>query len=524
MFRKIILFFLFFLPLSLFAVTKDVYTGVSSVKPNQINGTSYTCASGQLQDYYIQLYGQSVSTVNITSSTCANIFGGSVSDYSGGTDTYTHHYIGGCKDWSNSWDNTIYYGDNHHYVCSQSLPTCKDNEYLDSNNTCVPLSSAIPSDFPTDTNNSIIVSKIAPYDEPQCVGSFSNDLAAYTLIWDSSTQQCKSYVNLCFAGYSFDKKQNKCVKPADSLSSSDFANSTNGDSASQCVGGQFLLNYMASKSLNFCDDSCQLQYPAWSPPVGYDKYNLLCGHAYYEYRCSSDYRIKQFKEYNCAVPKKVNSIDFNQATQPTQNLNEHNSTLSAIDPTQANTATIEALNGIEAILNEKINPLLDEQLKATKQGNDLLGSIDGSLKGVSNKLDGLDSDLKDLKGSLDGIANSLNDDGGEAVGQSSYVDLSGIDQSGLDDTGGIMDNLANNLKDLTDGIISIKDGFNNAKSLIDGTQSTVIIPNGSCQDKNLQKFAGYIAPYSGIISLITYVTLMIQIFKMIFAYYARGEN
>ena len=97
------------------------------------------------------------------------------------------------------------------------------------------------------------------------------------------------------------------------------------------------------------------------------------------------------------------------------------------------------------------------------------------------------------------------------------------DTSGVDKSITYMKNIKDNLNYLTSDVTSIKSQYTDLKSLISGDKTKLQISQGSCSNENINKFASIISPYSAVFALLTYISFMIAIFKMIFAYFSRGE-
>ncbi|WP_373002615.1 hypothetical protein [Sulfurimonas sp.] len=392
------------------------------------------------------------------------------------------------------------------YHCeAPPAPSCNpDTEYLNENNECVLLTSAIPPDFPdNNTSNGVTSFGTVPTTEQGCkdMERYNSSLGIVEVIgWDYGTQTCKVVAFKCNSGRVFDQSTNKCIIPPDN---------TNFGSNSGCIND----NWARRWTHDYCED-CVGQAGIWLPPIGHEESGMECNKAYIEYQCVKDYRIKKYVEVSCGEPVPTDpenhNIDMDNLT-PSEVTDQNLSNLPTIDPTNANLSTIEGLRAIESAIKDNLNPKIDTINENLLTTNSKLSNIDNKLTSSNTKLDGIKSSLDNINGVLNTTGDGIDP---------SNMD---IDVTPLDTTKSIMDNLTDNVSELTDGMTSIKTKFDETKSLLSGQQPVLNIGGGSCNDEHLAKFAGYISPYSSIFSLVVYVGFMISIFKMIFAYFARGE-
>ncbi len=271
-------------------------------------------------------------------------------------------------------------------------PTCLDNQYVDSNNTCQDI--AIPADFPQDANTShgAYSNGYAPIPQSACDSTSSPDysttLGTYHIVgWDYGTQKCVALAFKCNSGFIYDSTLKTCTIPPETKTIS--PNSNTNDSANQCTGSQWGQTW----TYNFCD-KCQGDVGIWLPPVGLEGYGLECNKKYVEYQCTTDYRLKKFEEVSCGnvLPKDktTKQIDLsNLDTTPTNDTNT--SSLSAPDSTQA------------------ITTMLSKQIEQNKELNDKVATAEGQnklLDGINALGDKLDS-IKNGQLSQDGVKNGV---------------------------------------------------------------------------------------------------------------------
>jgi len=388
--------------------------------------------------------------------------------------------------------------------CIPASP-CSDNEILDANGSCIDAS--IPSDFPSDKGHQSVQKH--DYSQADCIPDtiIKTDTSYFKIIgWDDFSKKCVFASFYCNSGLTFDKLTNQCVLPKDTTDGS--SDGLSQELLNSCESGQWAKKW----TYDYCGQ--RVCYIA----LNVQDYNLQCNRKYLEYDCTSDYRIKYFKQVSCGDRSRDDYDDINMTIGgsddgiPSNHLADINGSLSQ-DSLQTN-----LLNSIDS----KISLLLNTNTNKLSSIDDKLGFSNNELSKIAINTSSISSKLDSLGSKLDNIQNSV----GTYKGATDDFDISNVslDSSGLEDSKNYLDNLQENLSYLTDDIISIKDQFTNLDTLLRGDQPQLLIPNGSCSDKNLQKFGSYIAPYSSIFSLLTYVSLMILIFKLIFSYLSKGDN
>jgi len=545
--KKIILFFS--LSLSLFATTYSFSVGeVTKIYP-QIDDEFHTVlriegfssSSGVVMEprkYYGKYYGYNDKEWILYGITSSGEKGQVVVTKST-VDTTSKH----CPD-------DLVYDDNG--LCVSPLPPeCTDDEYLDDNNQCQPLVVPDPENFPTTddnassgsgasssssgggSNGSTSVTNL-PTTQDNCIPgtTFTSSMGVYQIIgWDNATNKCKTAIFRCNSGYVYDESTKSCKLPPDEI---DTTNDGSNTADAACPGGKFAQRW----TYNFCDQ-CRGDFGVWLPPVGLEGYGLECNRKYIEYDCIKDYRIKKFVEVSCGnVPPPedpvTHEIDMDELTD--SDVKDTNvSNLPAIDPTKANTELNSRLDLINDSIAKKLFPeaqktndhlatiemKIDGATVEIQRTNQKLDSVNNNLSTIQMKIDGTTAEITKVSDAINSIKN---DDGsGFDVNTLQGSDF-GIDDSAMTDDSGFLDSLEDNVKFITDEVTGIKDDFDNTLNLIKGTPVAVSIPSGSCSNENLRKFAGYIAPYSSIFSLITYISTMLLILKMVFTYLSRGEN
>ena len=166
-------------------------------------------------------------------------------------------------------------------------------------------------------------------------------------------------------------------------------------------------------------------------------------------------------------------------------------------------------------LNNRNTASIDSKLGIT---NNHLSNIDNGVTQTNSKLDDVNKNLTDIKNTLDTHTSNAAD--GLKNLDPSIVK---IDTTPLKKSSDYMDNIKKNLGYLTKDVTSIKSQYTDLKKLLEGDNTRLTLSSGGCSDPNINKFASIIAPYSAVFALLTYVSFMLAIFKMIFAYFSRGE-
>lgn len=257
------------------------------------------------------------------------------------------------------------------------------------------------------------------------------------------------------------------------------------------------------------------------------------------YACTTDYRKIKFVEVSCTdiIPEDNNytysSNDFEVIKTNDTNISK----LEAIDPQKASLQNNQDLNAIEKAIKDVLAPKIDISNEKLSKINTAITDIAldsedivENTEDIAENTGNINEGVKDTNVNLTGVRSdlgSINDtlnDTGTLTGNETIFNKNNFnsDTTALDDTS-YMDNLSDNISELTEGIISIKDDFTSTNDLISGNKPVVSISGGSCSDANILKFASYISPYSSIFALLTYLGFMISIFKMIFSYLSKGD-
>jgi len=227
----------------------------------------------------------------------------------------------------------------------------------------------------------------APYQQADCNGIVTSYIGAAFLVWDSSTSTCKSRVFECDKGYTFDDTSSSCVQPANEIVDT-----------SMC-SGSFLINYMSH--LDFCNDDCSLSVPAWTVPVGYEGFNLQCGHSYTEYRCSEDYRVKKFTELSCSSTSAVHTLTL----QPDATLAPIQSDINNLPDVNISSSSVKNISSLKTIGSkiDTTNKKLDEFTKNLQDIEDTLNGNGNSATFSNPNATNQEGLMKFLNGAKDGF-------------------------------------------------------------------------------------------------------------------------
>jgi hypothetical protein len=223
-----------------------------------------------------------------------------------------------------------------------------------------------------------------------------------------------------------------------------------------------------------------------------------------------------------------NSSGSNINLNPLIQTNNHNTQtlVTHIDSVEKNTRlTNDKLTSIDSKLATMINSNLNSRNSIDAKlgiSNNLLDTVTRNTAATANKLDITNAHLSDIKNTL----KNINEEKGTFQNGVNSVDINniGIDTKPLDDSSDYIDNLKDNVAYLTDDVTSIKTQFTDLKSMLEGDDTVLQLSSGGCSDPNLSKFSSIISPYSAVFALLTYVSFMLAIFKLIFVYLSRGEN
>ncbi len=446
---------------------------------------------------------------------------------------------------------------------NNNTTNCEDDEYLDINSTCKTKTSAYPNEIPITGDTGETSTGTLPITKESCEKKLItiNSTGVYApYAWDYSTNKCLALGFKCKQGRLYDKNSKTCKIPKDDVS---FPQ----DEKNKCLGN----DWGKRNDWNFCNE-CIGSVGIWRAPADLGYYGLECNKRYIEYQCKKDYRMKKFKEVSCGDPIPVDS-ETNElkvsSVEDTVFSDVKTKNKATVNPNDANSSVNEDLTKIERVLLDQIKPILDVSKNKLSSidiklssANAKLDTINNNLTRTNSKLDTVNNTLNSLNNEqsftnskLDTVNNNLNSTNSkldslnnEQSSTNSKLDTSNDKLSSIDETlkeilesvgiemdkdttsldnpteidSSIYDNLFENFRDMINGIVGIKDEFQKTKDMLNGDKPVLSIPRGGCNE-NMKRFSSYISPYSSIFALITYVVLMIKIFKMIFNYMARGE-
>ena len=327
--------------------------------------------------------------------------------------------------------------------------------------------------------------------------------------------------------------------------------------------------------------TCDTPDPDMSPcDVARNNLRLTCKYpSYIAGQCHDSYGVIIGENtYHCVENNSTSGDDGDDNDDGSSSDDDDNSSGTVQDNDSNLTVNLNPLIQANNQNTDKITSHIDKVEKNTRKTNDKLTAIDSKLatlikntsntelNTISKKLSTTNSNLNDIRSNtnsivknsasivgntaqissntaltaantattnsklqaiVDSVEGFKNGEGNlqEALNAlSSNPNQLNIDSKGIDDSSSFLDNLEENMAYLTEDVTSIKDQFTDLKNLLEGDDTQLQLSTGSCSNENINKFASIISPYSAVFALITYVSFMIQIFKMIFAYFSRGDN
>ena len=237
-------------------------------------------------------------------------------------------------------------------------------------------------------------------------------LHAQVIGFDSKNNKCIYATFFCNNGLTWNKVTGACEIPPDETTVDPNNDDISSALANACKSGKWAKSWT--------DDYCGelLCY------IGLNEqdYNLQCGNKYIEYDCTSDYRLKFFKQVSCG---NVAKSDFKEKTlspssAPVNNLptsinsdsnnsninNDVNVTTHLNDDNTSTTDYSKVVNIINGGL-DNVDKSLGSLLSATSITNQKLSENTGKLDSMNGKLDSMNGKLDSMNGKLDSIDNKL---------------------------------------------------------------------------------------------------------------------
>ncbi|MBV5279305.1 MAG: hypothetical protein J0647_09825, partial [Campylobacteraceae bacterium] len=171
---------------------------------------------------------------------------------------------------------------------------------------------------------------------------------------------------------------------------------------------------------------------------------------------------------------------------------------------------LEAIRGTlqaSTILQADSNDKLDSISSSTDAGLILQSDANGKLDSTNTKLDSIKSSL----------------DGGNGVSSSSLVD----DSDFIPNSSAV-----SSITALSNDLSTIKQQFENTKNLVSGNFTPPTFSSGSCPTVsgpaglsfNPSQIGSLLSPYSPIISILVYISLMFMAFGSVFKFLSRGPK
>ena len=340
-------------------------------------------------------------------------------------------------------------------------PACPSGQFLDANSTCQDLS--IPSDFPSDKGHQSIREDGDNFSPSSCVPGkvFKSGIAYAKVIgWNSEKKVCEIATLFCDSGFTFDSVTNACVAPSDIKTFDPNKDEISQALADACTSGKWAKKW----TLDYCNQ------PTCYIALTEQNYNLHCGNMYYEYDCTSDYRLKKYVQASCGLP----------ADKDKQNVDLSIGSDTSSGSTGDGNATSGSGNGSKNYIPD---------LNTSTSNLDVVSAINSASSGLSNSISALDSHVLNASsklGTIDGKLSSIASDVGSIkdalhVGDDKVGDLDSITNSSGT---GSFDNLVGSVK----GYIGLlKSNFNNVQGLL-SNGFTFNAPVGSCKNPHVSVY------------------------------------
>ena len=286
-------------------------------------------------------------------------------------------------------------------------PACPSGQFLDANSTCQDLS--IPSDFPSDKGHQSIREDGNNFTPSSCVPGkvFKSGIAYAKVIgWNSEKNVCEIATLFCDSGFTFDSVTNTCVAPSDTKTFDPNKDEISQALADACTSGKWAKKW----TLDYCNQ------PTCYIGLNEQNYNLHCGNMYFEYDCTSDYRLRKYVQVSCGEPldKDKDTTSLIVGDSSTSGSADGNATSGSgsgsnyvpdLNTTTTNLNVVSAINSASSGLSNSISALDSHVLGASSK----LGSIDGKLSSIASDVGSIKDALHagdDKVGDLDNITNS----------------------------------------------------------------------------------------------------------------------
>jgi len=282
--------------------------------------------------------------------------------------------------------------------CTVPIPTCTDSQYLDKNNTCQ--EKTLPTDFPDSSKKGITGIREVNSTSADCVAGTIIDSGiahAQVIGFDSKNNKCIYATFFCNNGLTWNKVAGTCEIPPDETTVNPNNDDISSALANACESGKWAKSW----TNDYCNQTtCYIG-------GNLQDYNLQCGNKYIEYDCTSDYRLKFFKQVSCG---NVAKSDFKHKTlypsSPTNDLPKSStkSDTNTTKPFDANVTTktldgnvtITDYSAVTKIINtglDNVDKSLGSLLSASAITNQKLSDSNYKLGSIDNKLGSIDSKL-----------------------------------------------------------------------------------------------------------------------------------
>ncbi|UCN00054.1 hypothetical protein LCX93_11060 [Sulfurimonas sp. SWIR-19] len=287
--------------------------------------------------------------------------------------------------------------------------TCSNDEILNSNNDCVPLQHS--AGFPDSTKKGIPKflkdNNLSP---EECIaGQVYENTINYAKIINYDygglydPAGCMFEVFYCNDGLTWNKTAKTCEVPKDTESSDTVSDYISDDTKAACTSGLWAKSW----TYDYCNQ------PLCYISLDIQDYNLQCNNKYIEYDCTSDYRVKTFKQVSCGEIAKsdfsTTDLQITPTTQPDPPTDTNNDINITRDSNVTSTfnidtnATVTDYSGVVGIINgslDKVDSSLQALIGQSQMTNQKLSDANSKLGSIDNKLGSIDGKLEDIDNSL----------------------------------------------------------------------------------------------------------------------------
>ncbi|UCM99201.1 hypothetical protein LCX93_06555 [Sulfurimonas sp. SWIR-19] len=327
---------------------------------------------------------------------------------------------------------------------------CSNDQILNSNNDCVPLQHS--AGFPDSTKKGIPkFVKDESLTPEQCIsGTVYETTINYAKIvaYDNGglydPAGCMFEVFYCNDGLTWNKTAKTCEVPKDTESSDTVSDYISDDTKAACTSGLWAKSW----TYDYCNQ------PLCYIALDIQDYNLQCNNKYIEYDCTSDYRVKTFKQVSCGEVAKEDfdhtDLDINPPTNPPppDTNNDINNTLDSNVTTYVDPDTNTTYSDYTPI-TKRLDRIIDAQNIAISKINTL--NKESTQKEILNNIKALIDKQPSKQDFQDAMSNALADNNNSLSKQDlsdAFLDaLNRHDGNGTGDSNGTGNNDSNGTGD-----------------------------------------------------------------------------